>query len=274
MTVVEFAGETHPGCVRSNNEDVIGWSLPAGVWLVADGLGGHASGEVASRIVKQTVLKAAGQPDWAPASALLKAHEAIVAARADSAEQANMGSTALLVQIADRCCRLAWCGDSRAYLWRGGKLARLTRDHSTLQGMIDAGDLSTTQAHGHALQNQLTQALGDGTPTPEESEVQLNSGDWLLMCTDGLHDTLNDRDIAAVLRASDSPDSCTQQLMQRALAADARDNVSVIAIRCPEYPDDPRGPAGSRLPRAWLLTTIGALLIAIFVYLLLSSAGT
>ena len=260
MTVLEFAGETHPGHHRETNQDVIGWAIPSGVWLVADGMGGYASGDVASRIVKETVLKGAAEPDFALSAALLKAHQSILAAVAEEPDRAGMGSTAVVVQILDRRCRYAWCGDSRAYVWRANKLERLTRDHSVLQGRVDAGKISQTQALGQPDQNILTQALGKNEPRPDEVEMELRSRDWLVLCSDGMHDTLPDREIERVLKASDSPSACTHALMQRALELDAKDNVSVIVIRCPEYPDDPLPAAGNR--RFWWII---AMVIAVAV---------
>ena len=130
---IEFAAESHPGNRYQHNEDSLGWSEDAGVWLVADGMGGHACGDVASRIAKQSVLQAIGAANHAsdqPLTHLIsQAHDSVVSegVRLDAE---NMGSTIAVVRLSGARAEIGWCGDSRVYLWRDSELVRLTRDHS------------------------------------------------------------------------------------------------------------------------------------------------
>jgi protein phosphatase len=236
--VFDFSGETHPGRVRSNNEDAIGWLIREELWLVADGMGGYSSGELASRIVKETILKNASAHPDSLRPVILRAHEAILASAAEESQRYGMGSTIVLAKVDGRRCRVEWCGDSRAYLWRAGKLSRISRDHSFLEHLIELGELQPEDAHKHPRSRELTQGLGIGDPSPDATDFWIKSNDWVLLCTDGLHDELTDDEIAAVLAASSSPNEATQNLIAETLEHDAEDNVSAIVIKFPAYPDE------------------------------------
>ena len=233
--MLEFSGETHPGCVYTHNEDAIGWSIPIQMWFVADGMGGHASGELASSIVKESILQNASDDDEVLKQAILTAHQAVAHSACEDDTRHGMGSTIVMAHVQGRNCRVLWCGDSRAYLWRGNKLDRISRDHSLLEEMIESGELDRGQTHLHPQSNVLTQALGLNEPEPDEKDVQLRSDDWILLCSDGLHDELTDQQIANVLRVSRSPNQATQLLIDAAIDEGAKDNVSVIVLRCPKF---------------------------------------
>lgn len=232
--MVDFAGETHVGTTLDHNEDAIGWSIPLRLWLVADGMGGQASGEIASRIVKETVLKRFKAGDDDIAAVILQAHRAVLEAAAADEHRRGMGSTLVLARIRDGSCQVGWCGDSRAYLWRDGRLLRLTRDHSLLEELIAAGELTPENARSDRRQRVLRQALGAPTftPLPEVSNFPVQTGDLVVLCSDGLHDTLSDDEIAEVLRGNPDPNAASQGLVKAALDHQAKDNVSVLAIRC------------------------------------------
>jgi serine/threonine protein phosphatase PrpC len=230
--VVKFAGETHPGRVHKHNEDSIGWLIPEQLWLVADGMGGHASGEVASRIVKDTILKSydAGKDDLRPA--IMRAHEAIMEAARRDRQLKGMGSTIVMARIEDDHCRVAWCGDSRAYLWRDGSLRCVSRDHSYLQYLVETTNIPEEVAAQHPRSKVLVRALGTEESAPDETEFRLSANDWIILCSDGLNDELSDSEIAVILAACESPNQATQRLIEATLEHGARDNVSVIAIQC------------------------------------------
>lgn len=230
--MIDFAGETHPGTKLDHNEDAIGWLIPRQLWLVADGMGGHASGEIASRIVKETVLKAGRVGDEALVALVLKAHDAVLAAAHADPARSGMGSTLVIARIRNSTCEVAWCGDSRAYLWRGGVLRRITRDHSLLEELIEAGVLSREDSQHDPRQRVLRQALGADSPVPDVEELTVQAGDWIILCSDGLHDSVSDAGIAAVLAASSAPNEASRRLVRTALEHGAEDNVSVVAIRC------------------------------------------
>lgn len=257
---MRFAGRTHPGRRSGANEDSIGWDPAAGLWFVADGMGGHARGDVASRIVKETLL---GFPAEQPLrTALLKAHEAVAAAGPAHHAAGNMGSTVVAVRLADAECQIAWVGDSRAYLWRDGKLSPLTRDHSYLEELRRQGALSEAQMHGHPNKNLVTQTLGIGDPEPSTDTLALRGGDWILLCSDGLNDELSNADIAAVLERSASPEAAAEALVQAALAHGGRDNVSAIVLE-PDAPASRGGILAFRLrgPLASVIIGVAAAII-------------
>src|SRR5262245_12780411 len=187
---MRFAGRTHPGRRGGQNEDSIGWDEGTGLWFVADGMGGHASGDVASRIVKETLLANAATATLE--EDVRKAHAAVAAEADRNAAHSNMGSTVVAMRIASRQAEIVWVGDSRAYLWRDGTLSALTRDHSFLEILREHEHLSEAQLRGHPNKNLVTQTLGIGTPMPSVSTVPLRRRDWLLLCSDGLNDELED----------------------------------------------------------------------------------
>jgi protein phosphatase len=231
--MMRFAGESHVGCEYEHNEDVIGWVPAENFWFLADGMGGYAAGEVASGIVKRTLLKEYAGPDSSLSDLADKAHAAVVAEAKSEAAQREMGSTLVMLRVSHHLAEIVWVGDSRAYLWRHGELDQINRDHSVLEQKIKAGEISRSDAYKHERANELTQALGFDTPEPERIELELESQDWIIMCTDGLHDHVPHEVLVEALRASELPAQATQALIQAALAHSTDDNVSVIVVECP-----------------------------------------
>jgi len=235
--VTLFAAESHPGNRYQHNEDSLGWSEEAGVWFVADGMGGHACGDVASRVVKQSVLQYFSAAAEAPernvdlTQMIMQAHASVVAEGQRLTAQ-NMGSTLVLVRLAAGLAHIGWCGDSRAYLWRQNELVRLTRDHSLLEQLLDSGVVDPADAFGHPQKHVLVQALGISEPVPVPSEIKLElaSGDLLLLCSDGLHDELRDEEMVDLLRINPKPGEVVQALMRRVLEGPARDNISIVVL--------------------------------------------
>lgn len=223
-----FSGRTHPGRRGGPNEDVIGWDEASNFWFVADGMGGHASGDVASRVVKETLL---GEASTLPlVDAIKKAHETVAATAKTNSAYDNMGSTVVATRIAERQAEVAWVGDSRAYLWRRGALSQLTRDHSYLEVLRVQENLSEEQLRGHPNRNLVTRTLGIGTPEASVAKVPLQRWDWLILCSDGLNDELEDREIAEVLRTHPQLDQASEALIEAALAKGGRDNVSAVVV--------------------------------------------
>jgi protein phosphatase len=231
--VNSFAALTHTG-TREENQDAVGWDLDQQLWFVADGMGGHARGQDASRLVKETLLGEIATMDLA--AAVLKAHEVVrdVAAQ-DGAEQ-RMGSTVVCAQIKAAVCRIVWVGDSRAYLWRRPALRRLTRDHSFVEALLQTERLSETQQRSHPNANVVLQTLGMGTPVPSENTTTVRGDDWILLCSDGVAVELRDNEIASILESSNNPQQAAQQLIDEVLKRGARDNTSVIVIQCEGAP--------------------------------------
>jgi protein phosphatase len=241
MTVV-FAGETHPGRVRSDNEDAMGWNPEHGLYLVADGMGGHASGEVASAIVRDTLLAASGDGDLR--GSICNAHRAVVGAAEGDETRSGMGSTVVAVRITGTLAVVAWVGDSRAYLWRRNTLSRLTRDHSFVELLRERDDMSETQLRNHPNRNVVTQTLGLGDPNPSAVEIALRQDDRILLCSDGLNDELTDDEIAQVMRSHEAVADAARELVKEALDHGGRDNVNVIVLAY-------HGEAGSSVADIW-----------------------
>lgn len=227
MTLI-FAGDTHPGRARSDNEDVVGWKPEDGLWLVADGMGGHASGEVASGIVRDTLLAESATQNLE--DSVCNAHRAIMEAAGTDAALNGMGSTVVAVKVAGNVGRVVWVGDSRAYLWRRRRLSRLTRDHSFVELLRERDGITETQLRNHPNRNVVTQTLGLGEPVPSAVDVRLRSGDRIVLCSDGLNDELTDAQIAEVLGQPGEPADAVRRLIDGAVDNGGRDNVSVVMV--------------------------------------------
>lgn len=225
------------GCVRALNEDGLftkdALAPDVGLWAVADGMGGHQAGDAASRLVVSH-LAAVAPPSsghgflQAVEAALGAANGEMRALAAALPSPSMVGSTvvALLAFAGHYAC--LWAGDSRAYLLRDGRLARLTRDDRVVQPMIEAGVLTPDQARRHWQANVLTRALGaEETPSLSLAEGQMRPGDVFLLCSDGLSDLVGDAELCESLAA---PRPCASALVELALARGARDNVTAVVI--------------------------------------------
>jgi PPM family protein phosphatase len=229
---LEAAARTETGPVRRNNEDAV-FAGPRLV-AVADGVGGAAAGEVASRLAIDAVAHLAGRRLQGPleaalADAVAEANDTIGFVAACRPLTAGMSTTLTTVALGDDGgYALASVGDSRAYLLRDGALTRLTRDDSLVQELIDRGEVSPAEARSHPQRSLVLQTL-DGRPRAADrpATLEARAGDRLLLCSDGLTDMVDDEAIAGALREP-SREACAERLVALALAAGARDNVSVV----------------------------------------------
>ena len=232
---------THPGLVRPGNEDAVAYVLPrpgeaaaarGALALVADGMGGHAAGELASAIAAETVRRLYyeldGKVPQVLAQCLRAANRAIRAHAAGAPDCAGMGTTCTVLAIRGNAAWLGHVGDSRAYLLRGGALRQLSEDHSLVAALVREGRLTPAEAASSPDRNVILRALG----THDEVEPQiwpqgmaLAAGDVLVLCSDGLSDLVDTEGIAAA--AALPPHEACQTLLQAALAGGAHDNVSV-----------------------------------------------
>jgi protein phosphatase len=247
--MARFAADTHTGRVHDHNEDSLAWLPERGFFVVADGMGGHASGEVASRIAVDALLAASTRMPLE--EGLREAHRAVAAAAVADPSRAGMGSTAVVLALGGGRARLAWVGDSRGYLWRKGRLQRLTRDHSLVNLLIDRAEVTEADVARHPQRHVVTQTLGHGQPVPSASETRLRRGDWLLLCSDGLTEELGDADIAAVLRGAARIEDAVRVLIEQALAHGGRDNVSVVLVECGADDAAPWYEHWEIVPRRW-----------------------
>lgn len=262
--MLEFAGKTDVGYREGENEDAIGWDVERKMWLVADGMGGHASGQVASDVARTSLLES--DPNKGSAEQLVAAHQTIVEAADKDERLSGMGTTVVLVKVIGRSAEIAWVGDSRAYLWRRQQLTQLTRDHSFLEVLRAQNILTEEQLRADPRGNLVTQTLGLGDPVPSVEITPLRFGDWILLCSDGLNDELEDAEIARILSANANVNSAVDELIDAALQSGGRDNTSVIIV---EF----KGAKGlASLLRIvdswWLPLVIGSWLAVIFALIL------
>ena len=227
-----WASNTHTGRIRKNNEDTV---LPESdghlseplLVGVADGLGGHRDGDVASKVAMDRVVEVVGPPR----ERVRAANEAILDDVLQHPHRVGMGTTLTLAQLDPTgSVTLGHVGDSRAYLLRAGRLMRLTVDHTFVQEEIEAGRLTEEQARIHRKRSLLTRALGFGHDlTVDEGSASLAVGDRLLVCSDGLTAMLTDEQITPILAAG-PPSDVTWGLIEAANRAGGHDNISVVVV--------------------------------------------
>lgn len=219
------------GLLREHNEDAVRVNRNAGLLVVADGMGGRAAGEVASRIVADVLESAVAGRDEGLVAALLVADEAVLAAARDGRGAPGMGSTCVACRPTQSGLEVAWVGDSRAYRLRDGELQRLSHDHSYVQTLVDAGLITAEDAESHPERNVLSICVGNGGLA--EADVghavhSLVSGDRILLCSDGLTGELPDDTIAALMRMNADDETAVAELIEAARQRGGRDNISVI----------------------------------------------
>jgi protein phosphatase len=232
----ETGAVTDKGCVRQQNEDNYLTKQDSGVWLVADGMGGHEAGDFASgRIVE--VVSSIGLPSSAP-DLQARFHDRVTQAHSDiqarSAEMdgATIGATLVALLAYEENFACVWSGDSRIYLLRDGELRQVTVDHTEAQELLAAGSITAEEAANWPRKNVITRAIGVGSkPRMEEIYGTLRPGDSFLLCSDGLTGHVKDEEIAEALR-SQSAQQTAQSLVELTLERGATDNVTVVVVRC------------------------------------------
>jgi PPM family protein phosphatase len=248
---VEFGACTDVGQLRQNNEDSMRAAPELDLFVLSDGMGGHASGEVASRIAAETVVAHCRDAESNPslefvgervsgasetsnrlASAVRTANRAVYEAAQQAPERHGMGATLVALRFIGDRVSLAHAGDSRAYLLRAGELRQLTEDHSFVAEQVRRGIITAEEANGSPLQNALLRALG----VDPEVEVDLEEhvaldGDVFVLCSDGLTNELSNAQIAAVLEKHHDEHAAAERLVALANQAGGHDNVTVFVVR-------------------------------------------
>jgi serine/threonine protein phosphatase PrpC len=229
---LEWFSATHVGRVRATNQDAV--AADGHVFVVADGMGGHVGGEVASSVAIEAIEAAVARGARSD-EALREANAAILERAREDPRLAGMGTTATLALIdRDGHVDLASVGDSRAYLLSHGELCQLTSDHTYVQELVDAGTITLEQALTHRARHVLTRVLGVMEEVePDRFEFDLAPGDVLLLCSDGLVNEVDEETIAAILRAN-APEEAVHGLVEAALAHGGSDNVSVVVVAARE----------------------------------------
>jgi protein phosphatase len=227
--------ETHRGVVRPVNEDAILVRTEDQLWTVADGMGGHEAGDVASQMVVQMLARIEHPPrlrDFVDIveDALTEVHDRIKEHSRTAFGGKVMGSTVVTMLAEDRAGVCLWAGDSRLYRLRDGALEQLSQDHSQVNEMVERGLITAEQARRHPQSNVITRAVGANPKLYLDIVlIEINPGDRYLLCSDGLYGMLSDADIAEHL-ASDAFETIASELLSSTLSRGAKDNVSVIVL--------------------------------------------
>ncbi len=232
MSVLSSGYATSAGMVRQDNEDSLCVRPDIGLWAVADGMGGYRSGETASRItVERLARDVAGSMPLAESISRIH-HHILTLAQSDPGYE-SMGSTVVALKTDEKKYEIAWVGDSRAYLWDGGELTRLTRDHSYVQLLVDSGIIGEADALDHPERHVITQALG--AEEIENVDVDTIDGifhenEKILLCSDGLTNEVPDSQILSILKQPLSEQSLVDRLIEAANQNGGSDNISAILI--------------------------------------------
>lgn len=232
----ECASRTNVGLKRSINEDSILVETDRGLWAVADGMGGHEAGEIASTMVTDALrclpeLSDVDALAGEAVEALQKVNRQLIELAHSGGSKQTIGTTIVGLAVTDGTFRCFWMGDSRAYLLRDGEIGRITHDHSLVQNLVDAGMLNADEAETHENANLITRAVG----VAENCEVDIVSGevrpgDQFVLASDGLTRVVRDHELADELLRG-SPEEAADRLIDTVLARGAPDNVSLIITR-------------------------------------------
>lgn len=266
-TNATFGSRTDVGCVREHNEDSLVVAPP--LYVVCDGMGGHAAGEVASEIAVDVIARRAPlTPDaTALGQAVEEANLAIIEGARTGKGRAGMGCTCTAAMLDSERLVIAQVGDSRAYLLHHGRLQQLTRDHSLVADLVEAGQITPAEARVHPQRSVITRALGsDPLTQPDLLEINVETGDRLLLCSDGLTSMIEDDEVERILNHTADPQLAASQLVNAAIAAGGYDNVTVIVV-------DVTGFAEVRRKKVARKTKITAALIVVLLIALIAGAG-
>lgn len=243
---LEYAALSVAGQVRSSNEDAVLCRPDLGLWAVADGMGGHRRGELASATALAALEREVAAGTGLVAAVHL-ANQAILAEVEADAAVEGMGTTLVAVHFRGEGCQLAWVGDSRAYRIGQAGIEQLSRDHSWVQSMVDAGELSAEEARQHPRRNVILQCLGRDDQALEVDciELQLAPGELLLLCSDGLTGELEDEQIRELCTRAGTLVELVESLVELANRHGGRDNISCVVLgrsqRCEAAVAQPRG---------------------------------
>lgn len=239
MTLSRFiwhsAAVTNQGNVRDHNEDACLDAAEQGLWAVADGMGGHDSGDYASQLIVERLrgVSAGARPSELVnrvEDELLDVNRHLYDKSMEGERPTVIGSTVVVLMAFDGFCVSAWAGDSRIYRLRGNRLTRISRDHSEVQALVDQGVISEDEAESHPQANVITRAVGGADKLYLDYELQaLEPGDRYLLCSDGLYKDVSEPEIARFLGQGDCR-TVSDGLLALALSRTCNDNVTVLAV--------------------------------------------
>lgn len=258
-----FGSRTDVGLVREHNEDSLLVAPP--LFVVCDGMGGHEAGEVASEMAIRTMENLADsiKDSQSMISAVEAANLNVIKAPRQGIGREGMGTTMTAAKVTGERVMIAQVGDSRAYLLHNGRIQQLTRDHSLMADLIESGQITEAEARFHPNRSVITRAIGsDPYMQPDIYELNLSSGDRLLLCSDGLNAMLDDYQIEEILRDVTDPQTCADMLVSAARNAGGYDNITTIVV-------DIEGKAKAKQRRAikksriWMGVLIALVILAI-----------
>ena len=226
------------GRKRASNEDTFGFSVDHGVYVVCDGMGGAAAGEIASAVAVAEVVRLLTHRDGSnplivdAEEAVSTANQAIFSRAQSNKKLVGMGTTLVLLVVEDRCAWMLNVGDSRGYRLRNSRLEQITIDHSLVEEQIRQGRMSRQEALRSPLRNVITRALGtQGSVTADVFELETEPGDLFLLCSDGLTRELSDPLIESMLRLDLPPKDLCTRLVAAANEAGGHDNITTLVVR-------------------------------------------
>ena len=241
-TMFELSGQSHTGPVREHNEDAIWFDAGRGVAIIADGVGGHNAGEVASRLTVETFAEHTTKA-WSNemsvadtknlmVDSLLAANKIVRDTASESPDKYRMATTAVALCLGDGIYGIANVGDSRAYLLRPAEIHQITQDHTYVQGFVESGEISKAEARQHPERGMINRCVG----TEANLEVDFfhgyfEPGEHLLLCSDGVHDLLEDQEILAIVSSRMSVDDMCLEIIAKAIAAGGYDNASLVIAK-------------------------------------------
>jgi protein phosphatase len=229
--ITQALARTDIGRVRSRNEDSFLLDLAASVFAVADGMGGHAGGDVASQTAS-TAFASTFAETGSVVAAMHSANRAVIERATSQPELSGMGTTMTAFQVVGPALLGAHVGDSRLYRCRAGELSQLTRDHTVAQERIEEGTLTKSDAMQHPFSSMLTRALGlQRVVEVDVIEERVETGDLLLLCSDGLTGLLTDDDLAHLLSSTEGLESVADQMITTANQRGGYDNITVVLVR-------------------------------------------
>ncbi|MBQ6795126.1 MAG: Stp1/IreP family PP2C-type Ser/Thr phosphatase [Clostridia bacterium] len=235
---MEYAALTDVGMRRHNNEDsyIVNVSGNDKIFIVADGMGGHNAGEIASleacRITESFVLEGKGNIDDVLRDGVVKANRDIYVRSCENDAMKGMGTTIDVCVIDGNKLHIAHVGDSRVYIVNNESIRRVTRDHSIVGMMLEEGSITEEEARVHPQRNYITRAVGSSANIEVDIICEeIHSGEWVLMCTDGLTNMIEREVLHSVIKNSDSVDDAAEELVRRAKENGGDDNITVILFR-------------------------------------------
>jgi len=242
--IYKAIGETNVGRVRDHNEDAFLVSEAGSYFLVSDGMGGLAAGEVASAITKEAVKDVFGAPNASLpleeviSQAIQEANRRVREEQDKSDTNKEMGATCVILAFRDKEFSLGFVGDSRVYLFRKDSLKQLTRDHSYVEELYERGLINESEKANHPFRNSITRYIGNVDEiNPEIMSGAVHEGDVFILCSDGLTNELEDSEIEEILKnENENLKMAVDTMIQRALEHGGKDNVSIVIVKA--FPDE------------------------------------